>query len=210
MPYHPASAYKAALDKFYHYLQGYVPLTKHEFHQLEPYFEIREFEKKVKVIHEGEVERYLNVIAWGLVRKYLPVRNREITVQLASEGHIIHSELSFHYRVPSRAVVETIEPSVFLSISYDSLEQLYERFPKVERLGRLMISDLFIKKDNRYFDQLRKTTRERFLEYVKTHPQMLQRVPQKYIASYLNIKPETFSRLKHLMRPKRGRGEVSV
>jgi CRP-like cAMP-binding protein len=209
MPY-PASAYKAALDKFYHYLQGYVPLTRQEFHQLEPYFEIREFEKKVKVIHAGEVERYLNVIAWGLVRKYLPVRNREITVQLASEGHIIHSELSFHYRVPSRAVVETIEPSVFLSISYDSLEQLYERFPKVERLGRLMISDLFIKKDNRYFDQLRKTTRERFLEYVKTHPQMLQRVPQKYIASYLNIKPETFSRLKHLMRPKRGRGEVSA
>ena len=209
MPY-PASAYKAALDKFYHYLQGYVPLTRHEFHQLEPYFEIREFEKKVKVINAGEVERYLNVIAWGLVRKYLPVRNREITVQLASEGHIIHSELSFHYRVPSRAVVETIEPSVFLSISYDSLEQLYERFPKVERLGRLMISDLFIKKDNRYFDQLRKTTRERFLEYVKTHPQMLQRVPQKFIASYLNIKPETFSRLKHLMRPKRGRGEVSA
>jgi CRP-like cAMP-binding protein len=206
---YPASAYKAALDKFYHYLQGYVPLTKHEFHQLEPYFEIREFEKKVKVIREGEVERYLNVIAWGLVRKYLPVRNREITVQLASEGHIIHSELSFHYRVPSRAVVETIEPSVFLSISYDSLEQLYERFPKVERLARLMISDLFIKKDNRYFDQLRKTTRERFLEYVRTHPQMLQRVPQKYIASYLNIKPETFSRLKHLMRPKR-RGEVGV
>jgi CRP-like cAMP-binding protein len=209
MPY-PASAYKAALDKFYHYLQGYVPLTKHEFKQLEPYFEIREFEKKVKVIHEGEVERYLNVIAWGLVRKYLPVRNREITVQLASEGHIIHSELSFHYRVPSRSVVETIEPTVFLSISYDSLEQLYMKFPKVERLGRLMISELFIKKDNRYFDQLRKTTRERFLEYVKTHPQMLQRVPQKYIASYLNIKPETFSRLKHLMRPKRGRGEVSV
>ena len=209
MPY-PASAYKAALDKFYHYLQGYVPLTKHEFHQLEPYFEIREFEKKVKVICEGEVERYLNVIAWGLVRKYLPVRNREITVQLASEGHIIHSELSFHYRVPSRAVVETIEPSVFLSISYDNLEQLYERFPKVERIARLMISDLFIKKDNRYFDQLRKTTRERFLEYVRTHPQMLQRVPQKYIASYLNIKPETFSRLKHLMRPKRGKGEVGA
>lgn len=207
MPY-PASAYKAALDKFYHYLQGYVPLTRQEFHQLEPYFEIREFEKKVKVIDAGEVERYLNVIAWGLVRKYLPVRNREITVQLASEGHIIHSELSFHYRVPSRAVVETIEPSVFISISYDSLEQLYMRFPKVERLGRLMISDLFIKKDSRYFDQLRKTIRERFLEYVNTHPQMLQRVPQKYIASYLNIKPETFSRLKHLMRPRR-RGEVT-
>jgi len=209
MPY-PASTYKAALDKFYHYLQRYVPLTRHEFKQLETYCEIREFEKKVKLIQEGEVERYLNFIAWGLVRKYLPLRNREITVQLASEGHLIHSELSFHYRVASRAVIETIEPTVFLSISYDSLEQLYGQFPKMERLGRLMISELFIRKDNRYFDQLRKTTRERFLEYVRTHPQMLQRVPQKYIASYLNIKPETFSRLKHLMRPKRGREGVNV
>ncbi len=195
-----ASSYKTALDKLYHYLVAYVPMTKTEFHQFEPYIEIREFEKKVKVIKEGEVERYLNIIAMGLVRKYLPVRNKEITVQLASEGHLIHSELSFHYRVPSRSVVETIEPSVFFSISYDSLQQLYDQSPKVERLGRLMISDLFIKKDNRYFDQLRKSTRERFLEYVRTHPQMLQRVPQKYIASYLNIKPETFSRLKHLIR----------
>src|ERR1700761_8218757 len=209
MPYSSAS-YKAAIDKLYHHLQSYVPLTKAELHLLEPYIEIREFDKKVKVIREGEVERYLNIIAIGLVRKYLPVRNREITVQLASEGHLIHSELSFHYRVPSRSVVETIEPSVFFSISYDSLEQLYEQFPKIERLGRLMISELFIKKDDRYFDQLRKSTRERFLEYVKTHPQMVQRVPQKYIASYLNIKPETFSRLKHLMRPKRSRGEVSA
>src|SRR3984957_8507899 len=199
---HPASAYKAALDKFYHYLQGYVPLTRHEFHQLEPYFEIREFEKKVKVIREGEVERYLNVIAWGLVRKYLPVRNKEITVQLASEGHIIHSELSFHYRVPSRSVVETIEPTVFFSISYDSLEQLYEQIPGIERLGRLMITDLFIKSDTRYFNQLRKSTRERFLEYVRNHPDMVQRVPQKYLASFLNIKPETFSRLKHLTKGK--------
>lgn len=195
-----ASSYKTALDKLYHYLVAYVPMTKTEFHQFEPYIEIREFEKKVKVIKEGEVERYLNIIALGLVRKYLPVRNKEITIQLASEGHLIHSELSFHYRVPSRSVVETIEPSVFFSISYDSLQQLYDQSPKVERLGRLMISDLFIKKDNRYFDQLRKSTRERFLEYVRTHPQMLQRVPQKYIASYLNIKPETFSRLKHLIR----------
>jgi CRP-like cAMP-binding protein len=195
-----ASSHKAALDKLFHYLQLYVPITKTEFHQFEPYIEIREFDKKVKVIREGEVERYINIIAWGLARKYLPIRNKEITVQLASEGHIIHSELSFHYRVPSRSVVETIEPSVFFSISYDSLQNLYDQFPKVERLGRMMISDLFIKKDNRYFDQLRKSTRERFLDYVRTHPQMLQRVPQKYIASYLNIKPETFSRLKHLMR----------
>jgi CRP-like cAMP-binding protein len=196
------SSYKAALDELHRYLSGFVPLTKHEFSQLLPYVEIREFEKKVKVTREGEVERYINIIAWGLARKYLTARNKEITIQLASEGHIIHSELSFHQRTPSGAVVETIEPTVFFSISCESLQQLYDQSVKIERLGRLMISDLFVKKDHRYFDQLKKSTRERFLDYVRSHPQMLQRVPQKYIASYLNIKPETFSRLKHLLRKK--------
>ena len=199
---HSAATYQAALEKLHQYLHSYSPLTRSEFRQMEPYLEIREFDKKVKVIHEGEVERYLNVIAWGLARKYLPVRNKEITIQLASEGHMIHSELSFHYRVPSRAVVETIEPTVFFSISYDSLDQLYEQIPGIERLGRLMITDLFIKSDTRYFNNLRKSTRERFLEYMRNHPDMVQRVPQKYLASFLNIKPETFSRLKHLTRGK--------
>ncbi len=199
-----STIHKTALDRLHHYLSTFVPLTKADFGQLLPYIEIREFDKKVKVIREGEMERYLNIIAQGLARKYLPVKNNEITIQLASEGHIIHSELSFHNRIPSRSVVETIEPTVLFSISYDSLQQLYEQYPKAERMGRLLISELFVKKDNRYFDQLNKSTRERFLHYIRTHPQMLQRVPQKYIASFLNIKPETFSRLKHLIRLKKG------
>lgn len=168
-----------------------------------PYIEIREYEKKAKVTQEGEIERYLNIVARGLVRKYLPVKGGEQTIQLAVEGHIIHSELSFFYRTPSNSIVETIEPTVFLSISYDSLEQLYEQCPRIERLGRLIVTDLFVKKDLHYFDQLRKSTRERFLDYVRDHSHMLQRVPQKYLASYLNIKPETFSRLKHLIQQKR-------
>jgi CRP-like cAMP-binding protein len=199
----PKSPYKEPLDDLYHYLCKFVPLTRVEFNRLLSYLEIREFDKKVQVLKLGEVEKYINIIARGLARKYLVVKKGEITIQLATEGHIIHSELSFYNRQPSGSVIETIEPSTFISISYDNLQQLYEQFPKAERLGRLIVSDLFIKKDFRYFDQLQKSTRERFLEYVRTHPHMLQRVPQKYIASYLNIKPETFSRLKHLIKGSR-------
>lgn len=198
------SPYKEPLDDLYRYLCRFVTLTRAEFNILLTYVEIREFDKKVQVVKEGEVERYINIIARGLARKFLPVKKGEITVQLATEGHIIHSELSFYSQEPSGSVIETIEQTTFISISYDNLEQLYEQFPKAERLGRLLVSDLFIKKDFRYFDQLQKSTRERFLEYVRTHPHMLQRVPQKYIASYLNIKPETFSRLKHLIKGSKG------
>src|ERR1700742_3182197 len=126
------ASYKDSLEALHRYLSRFTALSKQEFAQLLPYIEIREFDKKVRVIDTGTVERYLNVIAMGLARKYIPVRNKEITVQLASEGHLIHSELSFHYRIPSSAVIETIEPTVFFSISYDSLQQLYDQFPKAE------------------------------------------------------------------------------
>ncbi len=194
------SPYKEPLEDLHRYLNKFVTLTKTEFNLLLSYLEIREFDKKVQVVKLGEVERYINIIAKGLARKYLPVKKGELTIQLATESRIIHSELSFYTQMPSGSVLETIEQTSFISISFDNLEQLYQQFPKAERLGRLLISDLFIKKDFRYFDQLQKSTRERFLEYVRTHPHMLQRVPQKYIASYLNIKPETFSRLKHLIK----------
>jgi hypothetical protein len=74
--------------------------------------------------------------------------------------------------------------------------------PGAEELARSIITQMFIKKDNRYMEQLNITTRERFLQYMNNHPHMLQRVPQKILASYLNIKPETFSRLKHLVKNK--------
>ncbi|MDR3716575.1 MAG: Crp/Fnr family transcriptional regulator [Puia sp.] len=197
------SPYKLALDDLYVRLCGFVHLTKTEFGQLLRYMEIREFDKKVRVLERGETEKHINLVAAGLVRKYLEVRKQEIIFQLAEEGHPIYSEISFHSRTPSELTIETIEPTTLISISYDSLEEVFMKFPKAERLGRLLVSDLFVRKDMNYFNQLEKTTRQRFLEYVRSHPQLLQRVPQKYIASYLNIKPETFSRLKHLLKGKK-------
>lgn len=195
--------YKLYMDNLYHYFQRFVEMSQDEFDGIAPYFEIRKFEKKVKMVDFGEVDTYFNIIVKGLVRKYLLVKKKEVTIQLSTEGHMIHSEISFNLQIPSDCIIETIEPSIFISISFANIQRIYELYPKTERLGRLIIEEMFIKKDYRDFEQLNKTTRERFLEYIQNHPDMLQRVPQKYLASYLNIKPETFSRLKHLLRPKK-------
>jgi CRP-like cAMP-binding protein len=194
--------YNKYIHRIHEYFNRFVVLTREEFDQLLPYFEIREFEKKQQVVKIGEVDNYFNIILEGLVRKYTMVGKKDVTLQLSIEGQMIHSELSFNLRIASETIVEAIEPTLFLSMSYDNLQKVYELFPKLEKLGRLIITYMFIKKDFRDYSQLKKSTRERFLDYMKSHPDMIQRVPQKYIASYLNIKPETFSRLKHLMKSK--------
>lgn len=185
------------------FLSRYVKLTEDEFRQWAAYFEIRNFNKREVVIQAGEQEEYINIVVSGLVRKFMKQKNGEVTMQIAPEKHMIHAEWSFHKREPSRVTVETIEATTFVSISYGSLQQLFDRFPSAELLGRLFVTEMFIIKDRRYFEILKKSTREIFLDYVTSHPHMLQRVPQKYLASYLNIKPETFSRLKHLLRKKK-------
>jgi len=193
-------AYKELLFQF---VQKFVKLTRAEFDVLTPYFQMRYFDKKTILLQKGEVEDYLNVVVKGLVKKFIRVRGNEITLQLATEGHMIQSEVSFHMRTPSDVTIEALEPTALVSMDYQAVQNALEKIPNAEELGRLIITYMFIKKDTRYYSQLKNTTRERFLEYMTQHPHMLQRVPQKVLASYLNIKPETFSRLKHLLRPQK-------
>jgi CRP-like cAMP-binding protein len=182
-------------------IQKFGKLTREEFNQLTPYFHMRYFDKRTILLQKGEVEDYLSVVVKGLVRKFIRVRGNEITLQLATEGHMVQSEVSFHMRTPSDVILETLEPTALICMNYDAVQEALQKIPNAEELGRLIISYMFIKKDSRYYSQLKHTTRERFLEYMKVHPHMQQRIPQKILASYLNIKPETFSRLKHLLRP---------
>ena len=104
--------------------------------------------------------------------------------------------------MPSSYIVETIEPSIVVSISRDNLERLFESGDRWERAGRLMMADLLIEKEYWLLDTIRYSPRERFLRFIKEQPDLVERVPQKYLASYLHIKPETFSRLKHLVETK--------
>jgi CRP-like cAMP-binding protein len=184
----------------YKFVQQYVHLNESEFNQFLPFCEVRSYAKRQTILQYGQTDDYLNLVVKGLVRKYVLVGKNEKTLQLATEGHIIQSELSFHRRIPSTIIMETIEPTILVSMRYENVQYVLENIPSAEQIGREMMIFMFIKKDARYFAQLNNTTRQRFLHYLKQNPHMLQRVPQKILASYLEIKPETFSRLKHLLR----------
>lgn len=182
------------------FVSKYVSISEREFNLFLPFLQVRKFGKREKLLKYGETDNYLNLVVKGLIRKFVSVGKSEKTLQLATEGHIIQSELSFYTRVPSTLVIETVEPSIVVSMQYDNVQQVLAKVPAAEKLTRQIMTYLFILKDKKYFDQVNYSTRERFLSYMQSHPHMLQRVPQKILASYLDIKPETFSRLKHLLK----------
>jgi CRP-like cAMP-binding protein len=188
------------LDEFKKYLSKYVDVSPAEFSVLEPLLEVRNYDKKVKLIDIGEQENYLNFVVKGLVRKYFYKGRDEVITQIAKEGDLISSSVSFLSDSPSAYVVDTIEPTIFVSLTKQSIEQLYASHTKWQRAGRLIITDLLIQKENWELDRMKYTTKERFVRFVTANGDLFQRVPQKYLASYLNIQPETFSRLKHFLR----------
>jgi CRP-like cAMP-binding protein len=191
------SQQKSLLD----FLNKFIPLSLDEYNELIlPCTTKRHFDKKSVITTAGEVESYINFIDAGLMRKYYKKANEEVNTQISYEGHIIHSQESFHSRTPSEYSIETIEPTQLTSITYECLEKIYSSSEKMQRLGRLVITATMVLKDKWQSQLVKLSPRERFISFVTRHPELMQRVPQKYLASYLNIKPETFSRFKHLVK----------
>ncbi|MCH5598352.1 Crp/Fnr family transcriptional regulator [Niabella ginsengisoli] len=145
----------------------------------------------------------MNFINKGLIRKYYKTGDDEHIVQLSIEGHLISSQESFYTRTPSEYYIEAIEPSILISITFENLEKFFASSHNFERLGRLVTVHTMVLKDKWQTSLIMQQPRERFLNFIGHYPEIIQRVPQKYLASYLNIKPETFSRFKHLLRTKR-------
>ncbi len=188
------------LEMLRQYVSGYVALTKEEFALLGDRIVVRNFDKKQQMLRAGEVEQYLNFVVKGLARMYFYKGKTQVITNIAKEGEIISSSSSFLSAAPSNYFVETLEPSTFLSISRVHLDQAYRDSPRIEKLGRLMTTHFVLQKEEWELECMRLDTKERFLRFMGNNPDLVQRVPQKYLASYLNMKPETFSRLKHFIR----------
>lgn len=186
---------------FHDYLRKFIDVTDDEFKKnLLPVIKVRRFGKKELLTKAGEVENYFNFILKGLARKYYKKGSHEINTQISFEGHLLVSQESFHSRLPSEYSIETIEPTTVVSITHDDLEKVYASSHRMEHLARLLITYAMVLKDRWQMQLVKMTPRERFLNFVTRNPELMQRVPQKFLASYLNIKPETFSRFKHLLR----------
>ena len=189
--------------RFFQYLYKFIDLSFDEFEEyIRPFIAIRQYVRKAYITKKGEVENHFNFISTGLVRKFYKKDGEEINVQISTEGHFIHAQESFHSRTPTEYYIQTLESTTLVSITHENLEKLYSQNAKMERLGRLVITFTVLLRDKWQMQMIQLTPRERFLKFVENNPDLLQRVPQKFLASYLNIQPETFSRFKHLVKGK--------
>ena len=177
-------------------IERYVPLSDADWARIAPHWREHAFARNAFVTRTGEVEQRFYIVQRGVQRMSFPHDGEDICVGFSYDGSWCGAFDSFVSRKPSRFDVRAITDSVLLGIAYTDLQQLYDALPCMERFGRLILEELVTGRATREIEQLSLTAEERFDRLVARSPQLLQLVPQKDIASYLRMTPETFSRLR--------------
>ena len=145
------------------FFQPFLLMSFDEIRELLNYCEIRHFSKKEMIVEDGMTDDYLNIVISGLVRKFVRVKKGEETLQLATEGHVFTSELSFLERKPSEVFFQALEPATVISIQYNKMNEALEQFPQGEKLGRMILTRMYVKKGERIYIDAAHTAREGLL-----------------------------------------------
>jgi CRP-like cAMP-binding protein len=148
------------------------------------------------LLREKLVSDYIYFIEKGAVRIYYFKNNKEITEWLALDEQFFLSITSFFERKPSHLVIHTLEPSVIYGIHYNDLMKLAELHHEIERLLRKMVTASLILSQQRMIAIQFETAHQRYEQLLKKNPEIIQRVPLSYIASFLGVTLETLSRIR--------------
>ena len=158
----------------------------------------RHIQKKEIFLHLNEVENHISFIESGVIRLFIPKEDpdKEITFGFTLKNQFISAYDSFITRTPSLYQLQALTDTRLLSITYDDLQEVYQKTQIGNLIGRLTAERLFLVKSKREQNLLNLTAEERYLKLFKERPELLKIIPLKYISSYIGITAQALSRIR--------------
>lgn len=155
-----------------------------------------EFPKKHILLKKGKVCSHLYFIEKGLARNFFEEEDKELTNDIVLEGELLVSFSSFISRTASLETIELLEDSVLYAIQYDDLQTLYNTFPIMERIGRMIAEHHYNSLAMKSYRLKFSNSSERYQYLFKNKIEIVKRVQIGIIASYLGMSIETLSRIR--------------
>lgn len=181
---------------FITFLQQFGTLQEDITIAIEQVVQQMEFPKKHILLKKGKVCNYLYFIQQGLARNFFDEDDKELTNDIVLEGELLVSFSSFISRKPSMETIELLEDSVLMAIHYDDLQNLYERFPIMERIGRMIAEHHYNSLAMKSYRLKFSNSTERYQYLFDNKIEIIKRVPIGITASYLGMSIETLSRIR--------------
>jgi CRP/FNR family cyclic AMP-dependent transcriptional regulator len=155
--------------------------------------------KKENLLEQGQLCNFEAYVVKGCFKVYFLDKNgNEIIISFPVEDWWLGDMVSFHQYLPSKLYIEALEKSEIFLIDAKDKEDLYQKFPKFERVFRLKIHRHLIAMQERLYFNYSLSAQERYDIFAGKYPQLLQRIPQLLIANYIGITPESLSRLRKM------------
>ncbi|WP_162417989.1 Crp/Fnr family transcriptional regulator [Cyclobacterium roseum] len=191
-----AEEYKQHLQTARELLHAYLPMSEEQWEVFKQGFKIRKYKKDDFILNEGDTEKYLSIVLIGSTRHYLMVKGEERSFDFSFQHEFSCSYSSFIQQEPSQFCIQAMEESVLASLPYRFLEHLYEQYPESNYFGRTAVEQYYLWREKREISLMVDSARERYVRLLEKYPIYLEQVPLKYLASYLNIQPESLSRIR--------------
>lgn len=189
----------------YENIEKVIKLSSDEKETFQSLFEIDYIKRNQILLREGQISKFEYFILSGCLRSfYIDDSLIEHTTMFAIEGWWTGNLKSFLRGTPSEFAIQAQENTKLIRIHKSKIETLYSRIPKFERYFRILLQNRLLATQDRVNNHLSSPASERYIQFIAKYPEIEQRVPLKYIASYLGITPTYLSRL----RRKRVKGAI--
>ena len=190
-------------DLFFQKLNEKISLTADEQAIISSYLTTKKIRKKQYLLQEGDVCKTIAFVQKGALRAYyVDKKGSDHILQFALEGWIISDLYSFMTGEPASYNIDALEDSEVILITKAAQEEIFARVPKYETYSRMQITGAYLAMQKRVTSLLGLSLEERYLGFTNLYPNIVQRVPQHMIASYLGLTPETVSRIRKRLAAK--------
>jgi CRP-like cAMP-binding protein len=183
-------------DRLKTYCKTTVPLTDDELNLIDKYFEVHQLRKKDFLLKDGKICNFIGFVAEGSVRHFHIKDGIEKTCDISFENSWVTDFQSFTYNTASIMNLQAMVDTTVFMIRKENLYKLYNECTKYETFGRLMAEQVAQRATEIAMSLSSDKPEERFQKLLNKQPDLFQRVPQKYIANFLGVSPESLSRIR--------------
>ncbi|MEY4259877.1 MAG: hypothetical protein RL656_850 [Bacteroidota bacterium] len=156
-----------------------------------------ELQPKHFFIHANVIQQEIGFVFQGLIRAfYIDNQGNEITVNFVQENRYATHYTAFITRTPGKYYFQCIEPTILVNLSYDHIQTGYDKFPDIERYGRLIAEEVLKFQQKRIESFLFDTAEQRYLDFIKENPDLFNRVSLSHLSSFLGMERQTLTRIR--------------
>ncbi|MEY3245645.1 MAG: hypothetical protein RL253_802 [Bacteroidota bacterium] len=156
-----------------------------------------ELQPKHFFIHANVIQQEIGFVFQGLIRAfYIDNQGNEITVNFVQENRYATHYTAFITRTPGKYYFQCIEPTILVNLSYDHIQTGYDKFPDIERYGRLTAEEVLKFQQKRIESFLFDTAEQRYLDFIKENPDLFNRVSLSHLSSFLGMERQTLTRIR--------------